>query len=64
MIVSAISPFKEAGDQVRRNIGEDIVEVYVNAPLEVCAARDVKGLYKKVALVLRRIFISSIILAG
>ena len=47
VIVSAISPFKEARDQVRRSIGEDFVEVFVDAPLEVCAERDVKGLYKK-----------------
>jgi adenylylsulfate kinase len=46
VIVSAISPYKEARDQVRREIGE-FVEVYVDAPLEVCAERDVKGLYKK-----------------
>jgi adenylylsulfate kinase len=47
VIVSAISPFKEARDQVRRNIGEDFIEIFVDAPLEVCAERDVKGLYKK-----------------
>jgi adenylylsulfate kinase len=47
VIVSAISPYKEARDQVRRNIGEDFVEVFVDAPLEVCAERDVKGLYEK-----------------
>jgi adenylylsulfate kinase len=47
VIVSAISPFKEARDQVRRNIGEDFIEVFVDAPLEVCAERDVKGLYQK-----------------
>ena len=47
VIVSAISPFKEARDQVRRNIGEDFIEIFVDAPLEVCAQRDVKGLYKK-----------------
>ncbi len=47
VIVSAISPFKEAREEVRRNIGEDFIEVYVDAPLEVCAERDVKGLYKK-----------------
>jgi adenylylsulfate kinase len=47
VIVSAISPFKEARDQVRRKIGEDFLEVYVDAPIEVCAERDVKGLYKK-----------------
>jgi adenylylsulfate kinase len=47
VIVSAISPFKEARDQVRRSIGEDFIEVYVDAPIEVCAERDVKGLYEK-----------------
>ena len=47
VIVSAISPFKEARDQVRRSIGENFLEVYVDAPIEVCAERDVKGLYKK-----------------
>ena len=26
---------------------EDFIEIYVNAPLEVCEHRDVKGLYKK-----------------
>jgi adenylylsulfate kinase len=46
VIVSAISPYKEARDQVRRRI-VDFVEVFVDAPLEVCADRDVKGLYKK-----------------
>ena len=46
VIVSAISPFKEVRDQVRRRI-IDFVEVFVDAPLEVCAERDVKGLYKK-----------------
>ena len=47
VIVSAISPFKEVRDQVRSNVGEDFVEIFVDAPLEVCAERDVKGLYKK-----------------
>ena len=46
VIVSAISPYKEARDQVRRRI-IDFVEVFVDAPIEVCAERDVKGLYKK-----------------
>ena len=47
VIVSAISPFKEVRDQVRREIGDDFIEIFVDAPLEVCAERDVKGLYKK-----------------
>jgi adenylylsulfate kinase len=47
VIVSAISPYKEARDAVRRDIGEDFIEVFVNCPVEVCARRDVKGFYKK-----------------
>jgi adenylylsulfate kinase len=47
VIVSAISPFREARDQVRREIGDGFIEIFVDAPLEVCAERDVKGLYKK-----------------
>ncbi len=47
VIVSAISPFKEGRDEVRRDIGDDFLEVFIDAPLEVCADRDVKGLYKK-----------------
>ncbi|WP_273846064.1 adenylyl-sulfate kinase [Rubrobacter calidifluminis] len=47
VIVSAISPYREARNRVREEIGEDFIEVYVDAPVEVCAERDVKGLYKK-----------------
>ncbi len=46
VIVSAISPYKEVRDQVRRNVG-DFVEVFVDCPVEVCAERDVKGLYAR-----------------
>ena len=46
VLVSAISPYREIRDEVRGKIGE-FVEVYVNAPLEVCEARDVKGLYQR-----------------
>ncbi|BBL81902.1 adenylyl-sulfate kinase [Thermus thermophilus] len=46
VLVSAISPYRATREEVRRKIG-DFIEVYVNAPLEVCEARDVKGLYKK-----------------
>jgi adenylylsulfate kinase len=47
IIVSAISPYKEAREQIREEIGEDFIEVFVAAPVEVCAQRDVKGLYQK-----------------
>jgi adenylyl-sulfate kinase len=45
-VVSAIAPYREARDAVRKR-NADFVEVYVNAPIEVCEARDVKGLYRK-----------------
>jgi adenylylsulfate kinase len=47
VIVSAISPYKEVRDMVRREIGEDFIEVFVDCPVDVCAQRDVKGLYKR-----------------
>ena len=31
----------------REMIGENFIEVFVNAPLEVCEKRDIKGMYKK-----------------
>lgn len=45
-LVSAISPYRETRAKVRRMIGS-FVEVFVNCPLEVAEARDVKGLYAK-----------------
>jgi adenylylsulfate kinase len=49
IVLSAfISPFNEDRDQVKRIVGaENYFEVFVNAPIEVCEQRDVKGLYKK-----------------
>ena len=45
---SFISPTKAIRNLAKSIIGEaDFVEIYINAPLEVCEARDVKGLYKK-----------------
>lgn len=47
-IVSFISPTRDARAFARSIVGEvDFLEIYVNAPIEVCEARDVKGLYKK-----------------
>ena len=49
IVLSAfISPFKADRDQVKKIVGaENYIEVFVDAPLEVCEQRDVKGLYKK-----------------
>ncbi|MCC5645206.1 adenylyl-sulfate kinase [Nostoc sp. CHAB 5824] len=46
VLVSAISPYREIREEVRQSI-PSFIEVYVNASLEVCEQRDVKGLYKK-----------------
>lgn len=47
-IVSFISPTREMRDHARQIIGpQDFVEVFIDTPLEICEARDVKGLYKK-----------------
>lgn len=47
-INSFISPSREMRDLARNIVGEeDFIEIYINAPLEVCEARDVKGLYQK-----------------
>jgi adenylylsulfate kinase len=44
-ITAAISPYHATRDEVRRMTDGKFIEVYVNAPLEVCESRDVKGLY-------------------
>jgi adenylylsulfate kinase len=47
-LASFISPTRAIRDMARDIIGpEDFVEIYINAPLEVCEQRDVKGLYAK-----------------
>ncbi|MFW6020060.1 MAG: adenylyl-sulfate kinase [Bacteroidales bacterium] len=47
-INSFISPTKSIRKMARKIIGKDnFIEVYVNAPIEVCEQRDTKGLYKR-----------------
>ena len=48
-IAAAISPYRAIRDENRAKIGR-FVEVYCQAPLDVLAERDVKGLYKKAML--------------
>jgi adenylylsulfate kinase len=45
-LVAAISPYREVREEARKEIGS-FVEAYVKCPLEICMARDAKGLYKK-----------------
>jgi len=47
-INSFVSPTVEIREQARNIIGvNNFVEIFINAPLEICEERDVKGLYKK-----------------
>ncbi len=45
-IAAAISPYRAVRNEMRALI-ENFVEVHVDASVEACMARDVKGLYKK-----------------
>lgn len=49
VVVCTISPDKQSRDTARKIISEtaDFYEVYVKASVDVCAARDPKGLYKR-----------------
>jgi adenylyl-sulfate kinase len=49
-ISAAISPYGEVRNEVRRLVeldGATFIEVFVKCPIDVLAARDVKGLYEK-----------------
>lgn len=47
-IVAAISPYRAVREEVRTSLGSgSFVEVFVDAPVEVCEKRDTKGLYAK-----------------
>ena len=48
VIAAFISPFEEDRRRVRELLPDDgLVEVHVAAPIEVCEARDPKGLYRR-----------------
>jgi sulfate adenylyltransferase len=48
VICAAVSPYRATRNDVRNMIGQDqFVEVFVDTPLAVCEARDVKGMYAK-----------------
>ena len=47
-IVSSIAPYRVDRERIRQRFPEgQYFEVFVDAPLEVCIARDPKGLYRK-----------------
>ena len=48
VITAFISPFKAEREMARELLGEgEFIEIFVNTPLDVCEARDPKGLYNK-----------------
>jgi bifunctional enzyme CysN/CysC len=48
VLTAFISPFRAERDMVRAMLPEgEFIEIFVDTPLEVAEARDVKGLYKK-----------------
>ena len=48
VIVAAISPYRDVRDEVRALHGPgEFLEIHVATPVDVCAERDVKGLYAK-----------------
>lgn len=47
VITAAISPYRAIRDEARELMGDRFIEVYIDASVEVCAERDVKGLYAK-----------------
>ncbi|GHT26366.1 adenylyl-sulfate kinase [Planctomycetales bacterium] len=47
-LTAFISPYRADRDRVRKTLADgDFIEVFVDAPIEVCEKRDPKGLYKK-----------------
>ena len=47
VITAAISPYKEIRQEARDMMGDRFIEVYIEASVDACAERDVKGLYAK-----------------
>ena len=48
VLVSVISPFRDEREMARRMMADgEFIEIFVDAPLEVCERRDPKGLYRK-----------------
>ena len=47
VVCALVSPYRETRDEVRQMVGEGYVEVFVDTPLHVVEARDVKGWYAK-----------------
>jgi len=48
VICAAISPYIAIRNEARKMVGSDqFIEIFVDTPIDVCASRDIKGLYAK-----------------
>jgi sulfate adenylyltransferase len=47
VICAAISPYRATRNEVRKMVGDNFIEIYVDTPIEVCESRDVKGMYAR-----------------
>ena len=48
VLAALISPLRQDRERIRISLAQaQFIEVFVNAPLEICEQRDVKGLYQK-----------------
>ena len=48
ILAAFVAPYEKDRQQIKKTVGsKNYIEVFVNTSLEVCEARDVKGLYEK-----------------
>ena len=47
VLAAFVAPYNKDRERIKNIVGDNYFEVFVNTSLEVCEARDVKGLYKK-----------------
>jgi sulfate adenylyltransferase len=48
VICAAVSPYRHTRNECRAMVGSDsFIEIFVDTPLEVCEARDAKGIYRR-----------------
>lgn len=46
-VCAAVSPYSAARAEVRKMVGDNFIEIFIDTPLEVCEERDTKGMYAK-----------------
>jgi adenylyl-sulfate kinase len=46
VVAAFIAPYKKQRDDLKKNV-HNFIEIFVDAPLDVCIGRDPKGMYKK-----------------